>query len=79
MEQRFQICSKCKGEGKIYESHNFPQPECSVCSGTGKVLQAAGEKQKDLKEKLFNLANEFAVAKKGDVAVLLHSIHNKLP
>lgn len=31
-----------------------------------------------LKEKLFNLANEFAVAKKGDIAVLLHSIHNKL-
>ena len=37
------------------------------------------EKQKDLKEKLFNLANEFAIAKKGDIAVLLHSIHNKLP
>lgn len=42
------------------------------------VLQSAGEKQKDLKEKLFNLANEFAVAKKGDIAILLHSIHNKL-
>jgi hypothetical protein len=68
-----------KMRGKIYESQNFPQPECSVCSGTGKVLQAAKEKQKDLKDKLFNLANEFAIAEKGDIAVLLHSIHNKLP
>jgi hypothetical protein len=40
-----------------------------VCSGTGKVLQAAKEKQKDLKDKLFNLANEFAISNKEDVAV----------
>ena len=61
MQQRFQICPKCMEESKIYESHDFPQPECSVCSGTGKVLQAAKEKQKDLKDKLFNLANVLTV------------------
>jgi hypothetical protein len=32
--------------------------------------------EKPLDEKLFNLANEFAVAGYGDVAVKLHSIHN---
>jgi hypothetical protein len=32
-----------------------------------------------LKDVLFNLANEFAVANQGDVAVTLHIIHNQLP
>lgn len=33
---------------------------------------------KSLKDRLFNLANDFAVDKKGDVAVKLHIIHNEL-
>lgn len=32
----------------------------------------------DLKQKLFDLANEFAINKFGDIAVQLHSIHNTL-
>jgi hypothetical protein len=31
-----------------------------------------------LQDRLFELANDFAVAKKGEVAVKLHSIHNGL-
>lgn len=31
-----------------------------------------------LKDRLFKLANDFAIDKQGDVAVKLHSIHNKL-
>jgi hypothetical protein len=31
-----------------------------------------------LKDRLFELANDFAVAKKGEVAVKLHIIHNGL-
>lgn len=31
-----------------------------------------------LKDRLFQLANDFAVDKQGDVAVKLHSIHNGL-
>jgi hypothetical protein len=36
------------------------------------------QNDKPLDEKLFNLANEFAVAGYGDVAVRLHSIHTNL-
>jgi len=32
-----------------------------------------------LKDRLFKLANDFAVADNGDVAVRLHIIHNELP
>jgi hypothetical protein len=32
-----------------------------------------------LQDRLFELANDFAVAKQGDVAVKLHAIHNELP
>lgn len=31
---------------------------------------------RSLKDKLFNLANDFATEKQGDVAVKLHGIHN---
>ena len=31
-----------------------------------------------LQDRLFELANDFAVDKQGDVAVKLHSIHNEL-
>lgn len=31
-----------------------------------------------LKNRLFDLANDFAVAKQGNIAVKLHSIHNEL-
>ena len=31
-----------------------------------------------LQDRLFELANDFAVSKQGDVAVKLHSIHNEL-
>jgi len=31
-----------------------------------------------LQDRLFELANDFAVAKKGEIAVKLHSIHNGL-
>ena len=31
-----------------------------------------------LQDRLFELANDFALAKQGDVAVKLHSIHNEL-
>ena len=34
------------------------------------------QNEKTLDEKIFNLANEFAVAGYGDIAVRLHSIHN---
>ena len=36
------------------------------------------QNDKPLDEKLFNLANEFAVAGYGDVAVRLHYIHTNL-
>jgi len=36
------------------------------------------QSKKSLKDRLFNLANDFAVDKKGDVAVKLHIIHNEL-
>jgi hypothetical protein len=47
------------------------------------ILEQAKEMEKEqndkpLDEKLFNLANEFAVAGYGDVAVRLHSIHTNL-
>jgi hypothetical protein len=35
------------------------------------------QNEKTLDEKIFNLANEFAVAGYGDIAVRLHSIHNR--
>ena len=34
------------------------------------------ENKDSLKDKLFNLANEFAVAGYGQTAVVLHTIHN---
>lgn len=47
------------------------------------ILEQAKEMEREqndkpLDEKLFNLANEFAVAGYGDVAVRLHSIHTNL-
>lgn len=46
------------------------------------ILEQAKEIEKEqsdkpLDEKVFNLANEFAVAGYGDIAVRLHSIHNE--
>ncbi len=35
-------------------------------------------KDSSLSDKLFQLANEFAIAKQGDIAVKLHAIHNTL-
>ncbi len=35
-------------------------------------------KNNDLADRLFKLANDFATAKQGDIAVKLHSIHNTL-
>jgi phosphoserine phosphatase len=45
------------------------------------ILNAALRQSPDsgsLQDRLFELANDFAVAKKGEVAVKLHSIHNGL-
>lgn len=42
------------------------------------LLSPSAPKEESLKDRLFKLANDFAVAKKGDVAVLLHGIHNNL-
>jgi phosphoserine phosphatase len=45
------------------------------------ILNAALRQPPDsgsLQDRLFELANDFAVAKKGEVAVKLHSIHNGL-
>ena len=55
------------------EASNFSHEE---------LLQQAKEMEteqndKPLDEKVFNLANEFAVAGYGDIAVRLHSIHNE--
>ncbi len=36
----------------------------------------AAKKRDDLADRLFKLANDFAVAKEGDIAVMLHTIHN---
>jgi hypothetical protein len=42
------------------------------------LIKSKQQNDKPLDEKLFNLANEFAVAGYGDVAVRLHSIHTNL-
>lgn len=42
------------------------------------LLSPSASKEESLKDRLFKLANDFAIAKKGDVAVLLHGIHNNL-
>jgi hypothetical protein len=48
-------------------------------AGYNQFIQLEKEQNdKPLDEKLFNLANEFAVAGYGDVAVRLHSIHTNL-
>lgn len=42
------------------------------------LIKSKQQNDKPIDEKLFNLANEFAVAGYGDVAVRLHSIHTNL-
>ena len=47
-------------------------------AGYNQFIQLEKEQNdKPLDEKVFNLANEFAVAGYGDIAVRLHSIHNE--
>ena len=41
------------------------------------LIKLKQQNDKPIDEKLFNLANEFAVAGYGDVAVRSHSIHNE--
>ena len=51
--------------------------------GMKQMRSIASEKMREmeemsLKERLFKLANDFAVAKQGDIAVKLHAIHNSI-
>ena len=48
--------------------------------GAKDMRSIASEKMREmsLKERLFKLANDFAVAKQGDIAVKLHAIHNSI-
>lgn len=58
----------------------------TIQEATAKIMLIFIDKESDkernwetkLRDRLFELANDFAIAKKGDVAVKLHSIHNGL-
>lgn len=56
-----------------------PQEKLAFNSGLNIASARIAEMENvSLKERLFKLANDFAVAKQGDIAVKLHEIHNSI-